>query len=91
VKGEDVLQHELRRIVFAIVGVGLDIEADHVPALGEEPLGPSAKAAAQVDSNRPHPQTPLPSMKNGTPFTSETVRASRKAAVGLGVWGGQLK
>ena len=37
VEGEDVLEDEL-----AGVGAGFDVEADYVPAFGEEAFGPAA-------------------------------------------------
>jgi hypothetical protein len=43
------LDDQLRRIAVLAVDVRLDVEADHVPTLGQQPFGPASEPAEQVD------------------------------------------
>src|SRR5271165_7358073 len=53
---ENVLNGERRRIAMRAVFVPLDIEPDHVIALGKQPVRPSAEPAKKIDRQRLVPQ-----------------------------------
>ena len=46
---QHVLHHKLRGIPMLAIDVLLDVESDHVVALGKQALGPAAQAAVQVN------------------------------------------
>jgi len=48
-KGEHVLEHELRGILLISVDVALIIEADHVPSFGEQTFSPTSKTTVEID------------------------------------------
>src|SRR5258708_3605449 len=52
VQRQRVLQDQLRGIFRITILVALDVEADHIPSLGKQTLGPTAQTAEQVDSKR---------------------------------------
>jgi hypothetical protein len=49
VQREHVLNHELRGVFVVAIYVLLVVEANHVVALCEQPFGPPAKTAKQVN------------------------------------------